>query len=113
VFRLPSQSAEVKVTGPAGQGVVTSPPISVSAPQVVSPASVDGNGGMGSGDEKRSERAAPVGGDSPRDRRKALSSKAKDAASVRLYEAVSLYEEGLIGETDLIFARKGTCEPLS
>eukprot|EP00038_Savillea_parva_P022191 m.37076 g.37076 ORF g.37076 m.37076 type:complete len:532 (+) comp5474_c0_seq1:608-2203(+) len=95
VIRLPSHNSEVTITREAGKGSANLEEIAAS---MGSPNSRGSGGGSPS-----STKRSPVPG---------RASTLANEVSVRLYEAGALYEEGLIGETDLIFARKGIVDDI-
>lgn len=102
-FRLPSHGAEVMVTAEVGKGSANLDKLGQSAAVPISdergsPASVAGT---------PNKAPAETSGTASR-----TTSEASGVSSVRLFEALALYEEGLIGETDLIFARKGILDEI-
>mmetsp|Transcript_35170 Transcript_35170/g.92030 ORF Transcript_35170/g.92030 Transcript_35170/m.92030 type:complete len:535 (-) Transcript_35170:156-1760(-) len=92
VFRVPSQGGEVAVTTEKGRG-------SANMDRIVAEAEAA---------RLEVEDAPTAAGRRP----SASDAKLSSVSSVRLFEAIALYEEGLIGETDLIFARKGIVDEI-
>jgi hypothetical protein len=108
VFRLPSQSTEVTVTTEVGEGSANVDELSQSAGAIsIKDGGRGGGGGGGGGSVAEALNNSAVPADATRG-----ASRTAGVSSVRLYEAKALYDEGLIGEADLMFARKGIVDEI-